>query len=159
MSVDEFLNRALKDASEALKSKSSSDKNPWREALDVWRGFYAAVDWSETWLRALLVAHAALFVVIIATRRSERTQGVLLCVCAAVVFAAERINAFDGARWESFSGQNYFDSRGRFTSVVLSTPLLIAACVVLVNMLLIMTKLMVDVAQRRGRGGSLKKTQ
>jgi hypothetical protein len=80
-------------------------------------------------------------------------------VCAGIVFAAERINAFAAARWESFSGQNYFDSRGRFTSVVLSTPLLIAACIVLVNMLIIMTKLMVDVAQRRGRGGTLKKTQ
>jgi len=159
MSADAFINRALKDASDALKSKSARDANPWREAMDVWRGFYAAVDWSEPWLRALLAGHVALFVVIVLTRRNESVQIVLFGACAGVVFAAERINAFAAERWESFSGQNYFDAKGRFASVVLAAPLLLAACLVLVNMLFIMSALMVDVARRRGRQGALKKTQ
>ena len=62
------------------------------------------------------------------------------------------------AKWETFATQNYFDPRGRFTSVVLSTPLVVATLVILVNLLLIMTSMMVEVAKRRKDAG-VKKTQ
>ena len=155
MDFDRLLEGALKDARRHL---GSSSKDGWRAAIDAWVGFYSAVDWREPWLRALLAAHACLFIVVLLTRRDERTQGVLFCACAAIVFMAERINALAAAKWETFATQNYFDPRGRFTSVVLSTPLVVATLMILVNLLLIMTSMMVEVAKRRKDAG-VKKTQ
>lgn len=157
MDLDDALSDALRDAKRAFAA-SAGGRADWRAAVDAWRGFYAAVDWREGWLRALLAAHACLFVTIVVTRKNERVQGVMFCACAAIVFAAERINAWGAARWERFAEQNYFDRRGLFISVVLSTPLVVATLIILVNLLLIMTGMMVEVARRRKETG-VKKTQ
>jgi hypothetical protein len=155
MEFDRLFQEALKDAQQRL---GASSKDGWRAAIDAWVGFYRAVDWREPWLRVLLVAHACLFIVIWLTREDERTQGVLFCACAVIVFMAERINALAAAQWEAFATQNYFDPSGRFTSVVLSTPLVVATLIILINLLLIMTSMMVEVAKRRKDVG-IKKTQ
>ena len=120
--------------------------------------FLHAIDWTETWLRALLASHAVLLSTVLIYRKSERIQGALFCACTTVVLAAERLNALGSARWESFAGQNYFDERGRFISIVLSTPLLVVTIVILINLLAIMTGMMVEVAKRRRYAG-VKKTQ
>jgi ABC-type antimicrobial peptide transport system permease subunit len=74
------------------------------------------------------------------------------------VFAAELINNLGRESWETFAGQNYFDSRGLFITVVLSTPLLITALFILVNILLIMVAMMIEIARRRRETG-VKKNQ
>ena len=53
------------------------DFNATRELqvfFDAVNGFVAAVDWSERWLQALLGAHVALFVLLLATRRNMNVQ-------------------------------------------------------------------------------------
>lgn len=157
MDLDEALSGALREVKRAFAA-SANGRADWRAAVDAWRGFYKAVDWSEGWLRALLAAHVCLFVAIVVTRKSDRAQGLMFCACAAIVFAAERINTLGATHWESFSAQNYFDRRGLFISVVLSTPLVVATLIILVNLLFIMTGMMVEVARRRKETG-VKKTQ
>jgi uncharacterized BrkB/YihY/UPF0761 family membrane protein len=97
-------------------------------------------------------------VTVAVTRKNERVQIVLFCFCAAIVFAAELINNLGRESWETFAGQNYFDSRGLFITVVLSTPLLITALFILVNILLIMVAMMIEIARRRRETG-VKKNQ
>ena len=82
----------------------------------------------------------------------------MFCICVVVVLAAERINALGDAHWETFASQNYFDKRVRFISIVLSTPLVVATLLILVNLLFIMTGMMVEVARKRRKTG-VKKTQ
>lgn len=157
--MERALRDALRDAKTTFGSTSSgASASPWRSAVDVWVGFFHAIDWTETWLRALLASHAVLLSIVLIYRKSERVQGVLFCACTTVVLAAERLNALGNARWESFASQNYFDKRGRFISVVLSTPLLVVTIVILINFLAIMTGMMVEVAKRR-RCAGVKKTQ
>ena len=49
------------------------------------------------------------------------------------VFLAETINKFLGSNWKQFAGQNYFDTRGLFLSVLWSGPLLVIAIIILVS--------------------------
>lgn len=156
-SMDAALDAALRDAKRAFGG-GRAGAGGWREAVDAWMGFYHAVDWSEGWLKLLLCAHVCLFIAIASTRGSDRAQGGLFCICVVVVLAAERINALGDTHWETFASQNYFDKRGRFISIVLSTPLVVATLLILVNLLFIMTGMMVEVARKRRKTG-VKKTQ
>ena len=157
--MERALREALRDAKRTFGATSSgASASPWRSAVDAWVGFFHAIDWTEAWLRALLASHAVLLSTVLIYRKSERIQGALFCACTTVVLAAERLNALGNARWESFAGQNYFDERGRFISIVLSTPLLVVTIVILINLLAIMTGMMVEVAKRRRYAG-VKKTQ
>lgn len=157
MEFDQLFAQAIDEAAQTI-GRARSGGSPWQRAVDMWVGFYKAVDWSENWLRILLLSHALLFVTVAVTRKNERVQIVLFCLCAAIVFAAERINNLGRERWETFAGQNYFDSRGLFITVVLSTPLLITALFILVNILLIMVAMMIEIARRRRETG-VKKNQ
>jgi hypothetical protein len=157
MDFERFLGEAVKEAKHRFRT-SGSVEHSWRHAVDVWIGFYKAVDWSEPWLRVLLGAHIALLLAIGLTRKSERYQLGMFAFCSITVFGAERINTYGRMHWEEFATQNYFDEQGRFISVVLSTPLLISAVCILVNILFIMTSMMVAITKRR-RDHGVKKTQ
>lgn len=50
-----------------------------------------------------------------------------------LVYSAERLNALGTRHWQKFAGQNYFDTRGIFTSALLSAPLMITMFAVLVR--------------------------
>ncbi|MCL7022835.1 hypothetical protein MKW94_023318 [Papaver nudicaule] len=54
-------------------------------------------------------------------------------------YTSQRISS----RQKSFAGQNYFDPRGIFLSVLWSGPLLIISIIILVNTLFSLCKLMV----------------
>lgn len=80
-----------------------------------------------------------------------------------VVYNAERLNSFAAAHWKSFARQAYFQPEGLFTSVLLSTPLLLTMFVVLINYLLELGQLLVEMKskeliykarQRQRQGGS-----
>ena len=49
------------------------------------------------------------------------------------VYLAETLNIFLRDNWKSFAGQNYFDPRGLFLSVLWSGPLLVIAILILVS--------------------------
>ena len=67
------------------------------------------------------------------------------------VYVAEWINRQAGAHWQEFAGQNYFDKRGVFISLVFCAPLLAAAFVILINALHATSKLLVEVKKRELR--------
>ena len=60
---------------------------------------------------------------------------VLLVCILGMVYVAEYLNTFAAARWREFAGQNYFDKRGVFISVMYSAPLLCASMFLLLNAL------------------------
>lgn len=49
------------------------------------------------------------------------------------VYLAERLNHLLARNWKCFAGQNYFDPRGLFLSILWSGPLLIIAMIILVS--------------------------
>ena len=77
------------------------------------------------------------------------------CACVlrpvGVVYSAEAVNRFAGENWETFAGQNYFDRRGVFTSVMFSVPLLCAALFVLLNALRSASRLLISVKRKQIR--------
>ena len=111
-------------------------------------GFAHAIDWNERWLLGLGAFHALVWVFAIASRRSHDAQMVLLVVILGVVYCAEWINTFAGERWRSFAGQDYFDKRGVFVSVMLSANLLVVALFVLLNALRTASSLLVKVKRK-----------
>lgn len=85
-----------------------------------------------------------------------------MTLLAAVLFAvymAERINALAAAHWREFVGQNYFDSRGVFISIMYCTPLLFAAFFILINALRTTSMLLVQVKRKelKARNKATKK--
>lgn len=62
----------------------------------------------------------------------EFNSGVFFCAVSGV-YLAETINKFLGSNWKKFAGQNYFDPRGLFLSVLWSGPLLLIAIIILVS--------------------------
>ncbi|CAN0855322.1 Transmembrane protein 18 [Linum grandiflorum] len=56
-------------------------------------------------------------------------------IIVAMVRFAEILNGMLRSNWRSFATQNYFDPQGLFLSAVWSGPLLVIACLILINTL------------------------
>jgi len=101
----------------------------------VWlsAAFASAVDWSETWIRGVLAAELALFLLVLLTRKMFYTQCCIFLLICGLVFASETLNTHLGARWKEFARQNYFDEHGVFMATLYAGPLLCIAFVQLVS--------------------------
>jgi TRAP-type uncharacterized transport system fused permease subunit len=97
--------------------------------------------------------------VAIATRRSEEFQMVLLLFVLGAVYCAEWINGLARSHWEEFAGQNYFDKRGVFVSIMFSAPLLGVAMFVLLNALRSASRLLIQVKRRELRAKARQKKE
>lgn len=137
-----------------LARESPGPQTAW-EGLEA---FSAAVDWKEPWIRKLLCAHVAMFVVTIGLRKRFGVQVGLFGVVCVCVGAAERLNGLAAQHWREFSGQDYFDEHGVFAAVMWCGPLLVLATFQLCNFLalaggLLVTAKRAELAEnRRGAG-------
>ena len=59
----------IRESSRKLRDAAGPDA--LRQAYELYRGFYEAVDWTEPWLVAVLSLHAMLLLVAVATRKSQ----------------------------------------------------------------------------------------
>jgi hypothetical protein len=131
----------IRESSRKLRDAAGPDA--LRQAYELYRGFYEAVDWTEPWLVAVLCLHAMLLLVAVATRKSETAQTCVFALCAFLVFIAERLNGLASKHWRAFSTQDYFDKEGVFTTTVFCVPLIAVLVVVLVNFLRLMASAMI----------------
>ena len=122
-------------------------------------GFTHAVNWSERWLVGLGCFHAFVWLVALATRRNHDVQAVMLVLILGLVYAAEWINSLGSEHWQAFAGQNYFDKRGVFISVMYSAPLLCCAMFLLLNALRLTSSLLIQVKRREIRASQRKKAK
>mmetsp|Transcript_34315 Transcript_34315/g.55496 ORF Transcript_34315/g.55496 Transcript_34315/m.55496 type:complete len:161 (+) Transcript_34315:57-539(+) len=128
--------------------------------LDVAKGFAKAVDWSEPWLIALLVAEFAILAAVIATRKRPNFQIFSFLSILLLVYNAEPINSYCSQHWKSFATQPYFDQRGLFISVVFSGPLLLISSIQIMLCLATSAGLLVKVKRAAmQKKNSSKKTQ
>ncbi|KPP77882.1 transmembrane protein 18-like [Scleropages formosus] len=95
----------------------------------VWT-FLLSIDWSESWLVALLFFHLFCFAVTLLTTRFYRLQICYFTILAGMVYSAEYLNEMAAMNWRSFSKYQYFDSKGMFISLVFSAPLLLNTVVI-----------------------------
>ena len=122
-------------------------------------GFAHAIDWSEQWLMGLGAFHAIVWLVAIATRRNNDAQMVLLISILGMVYCAEYVNTWASQHWQEFAGQNYFDKRGVFISVMYSAPMLALALLVLLNALRHTSSLLIKVKRQELRANQRKKAK
>jgi hypothetical protein len=132
----------IRESSRKLRDAAGPDA--LRQAYELYRGFFEAVDWTEPWLVAVLSLHATLLLVAVATRKSETAQTCVFALCAFLVFIAERLNGLASKHWRAFSTQDYFDKQGVFTTTVFCVPLIAVLVVVLVNFLRLMASMMIQ---------------
>ncbi|CAI9754326.1 unnamed protein product [Fraxinus pennsylvanica] len=130
----------MADLVEKLTAELRSGLNPAYENL---MGFFHAIDWKEPWLICLLSFHVALLLLTLVSRKNINFQMCLFLLALGGVYLAERLNSFLAGNWKSFAGQNYFDPRGLFLSVLWSGPLLVIAIIILVNTLFSLCHLIV----------------
>ena len=114
-------------------------------------GFVHAIDWMETWIQALGVYHLFLWIIVIGLRRWNDLQMCMLVLILGMVYCAEYINRLGAEHWREFAGQNYFDKRGVFISVMFSAPLLCLAMFILLNALRSASKLLIEVKRKELR--------
>ena len=122
-------------------------------------GFVHAIDWSERWLLALGGFHTLVWILALASRRNHDAQMVLLVCILGMVYVAEYLNTFAAARWREFAGQNYFDKRGVFISVMYSAPLLCASMFLLLNALRATSSLLIKVKRKEIRSAQKRKAK
>src|SRR3546814_11138164 len=84
----------------------------------VGTAFASAVDWSETWIQALLVSEVALFIIVLLTRKMFYTQCFVFFMICILVFTSEALNTQLAARWQEFATQNSFDEHGVFIATL-----------------------------------------
>ncbi|XP_058218579.1 uncharacterized protein LOC131329469 [Rhododendron vialii] len=114
-----------------------------RPAYDNFLGFFHAIDWTEPWLMCLMLFHFVLLLIVIMSRKNINFQMCLFLLALAGVYFAETLNSVLRDNWKSFAGQDYFDPRGLFLSVLWSGPLLVIAIIILVNTLFSLCHLIV----------------
>lgn len=119
-SFNDFASQISADLTKLVKE---SYKAP-ATFMEHMAAFKAAVDWSEPWIKGLMVFHLVMLLVFLRLKNNEDAQtGIFMVLCALVMFS-ERINGICAANWRSFSTQNYFDERGTFAVTMWSGPLL-----------------------------------
>ena len=122
-------------------------------------GFAHAIDWTERWLIGLGAFHFLVLLLVVALRHSQDAQMVMLVTILSLVYSAEWLNGLAGRHWQGFAGQNYFDKRGVFVSVMFSAPLLSAAFFVLLNALRAASSLLIKVKRKELRAKAKAKAK
>lgn len=120
--IEESMLRMMKESAKAPET-----------ALQHWQAFVAAIDWTETWIRALLTFHVVLLMVAFLTRNSINAQTALFLSICGLIFISEYLNSYCAMNWQQFARQNYFDVHGVFAGTLYAGPLLIIALFQLVN--------------------------
>eukprot|EP00611_Tribonema_gayanum_P002759 TRINITY_DN12092_c0_g1_i1.p1 TRINITY_DN12092_c0_g1~~TRINITY_DN12092_c0_g1_i1.p1 ORF type:complete len:162 (+),score=54.72 TRINITY_DN12092_c0_g1_i1:175-660(+) len=115
------------------------------------QAFCAAVDWSETWIQAILCFHAAVAAAALLSRNRLNCQISLFLTICALVRGAEWANAHAARRWSAFARQNYFDERGVFVGVVWCAPLLLVLLGMLLGFVVRSARLLVAVKRAQLR--------
>ncbi|GAB0095575.1 Transmembrane protein 18 [Sergentomyia squamirostris] len=88
-------------------------------------GFMKSIDWYDPLLMALVSFHILITFATLFTRNHGNFQLVLFLLLILLVYFSESINEFAAHNWDSFSRQQYFDSKGMFISLVFSVPILL----------------------------------
>jgi hypothetical protein len=101
----------IRESSRKLRDAAGPDA--LRQAYELYRGFFEAVDWTEPWLVAVLSLHAMLLLVAVATRKSETAQTCVFALCAFLVFIAERLNGLASAALARVQHAGLLRQRGR----------------------------------------------
>lgn len=132
-----------------------SDFNATREYevfVEHVSGFVNTVDWSEPWLRALLAAHALVFLAIVVWRNNMRVQTTLFFALLLACAAASSVDAWAAVNWRLFTRQNYFGrGGGLFVAVVYAMPMVFNSMLILVNFLRELARLLVTVKREQLR--------
>jgi hypothetical protein len=132
-----------------------SDFNATREYevfVDNVRGFVRTVDWSETWLQALLAAHVLTFLAIVVFRNSMRVQTTLFFALLVLCWLASYVDAWAAANWKLFTKFNYFNrGGGLFVAVVYAAPMMFNAMLILINFLRELARMLVIVKREQIR--------
>lgn len=122
-------------------------------------GFAHAIDWNERWLMYLGAFHVMVWILAIGLRKSHDALMVFLVAILGSVYCAEWINTYAGQHWQSFAGQNYFDKRGVFVSVMYSGNLLMVALFVLLYALRTASSLLIKVKRKEIRANAKAKAK
>ncbi|XP_078383533.1 transmembrane protein 18-like [Oculina patagonica] len=133
--------------------------NEWisTKQIDSMWEFFKAVDWSEHWLIALIIFHAATFLCVLSTRKYTNFQVVLFLLLLGLAFASEQLNVLGAKYWRMFSREQYFDSSGLFITVVYSGPILFNCFILTVLWLWTAGKMLIVV--KRGQIKEQKKKE
>jgi len=107
--------------------------------------FFKSLDWSEPWLYGLAVSYLILMLGLYMSRRNSAVQMFTFVFLLVTVYIAEDINKYLAKNHHIFTKHQYFDSRGMFISVMMSTPLLLAAAFVAANWFKLSFELMTEV--------------
>lgn len=110
----------------ALKFIQEAHKAP-QSIYEQWQSFSHAVNWQQSWIRAILGFHIAAFVCVLATRKNVTIQTVSFFLLLFIVGSLEYVNEYCSKHWQSFADQNYFDKHGVFVGVMVATPTLLIA--------------------------------
>lgn len=82
----------------------------------------------QPWLVGILSFHVILWLLVIAVRRNNTAQMVVLTATCALVYSSQYANSYAAVHWRALGfTQNYFDEQGVFVSFVFSAPLLVLA--------------------------------
>lgn len=93
--------------------------------IDGFISYIWSIDWRDPWLIGLIAFHVIITMMAVLTRNYGNFQVVLFLVLLLLVYFSESINEIASNNWKLFSRQQYFDSKGLFTSIVFSIPILL----------------------------------
>lgn len=133
----------MKSIEESMVHMMKESANAPQTAMEHWNAFSSAVDWSENWIRSLLVFHVVLLLIVVATRKNLDLQTLFFAAICLLVFCSEFLNSYCAQNWASFSKQNYFDSHGVFAGIMYSGPLLLIGLFQLVSNLQLTAQLQI----------------
>eukprot|EP00920_Eleutheroschizon_duboscqi_P002639 GHVT01006191.1.p1 GENE.GHVT01006191.1~~GHVT01006191.1.p1 ORF type:complete len:228 (+),score=65.85 GHVT01006191.1:134-817(+) len=119
--------------------------------------WWEAVDLQEPLVVFLFLFHFLLWTAAAWAIRNGRRNclAAIFLLAGALVLGSKSINQFCSYRWEQFSSQNYFDEQGSFAAFFWAFPLLSLMLVLLVNLLLLASRLLVE-AKTKELKASLK---
>jgi transmembrane protein 18 len=126
---EDFQNLQREVLQQAKKTVNAEKEGLWNVIL----GFVHAVDWGERWIQCILLVHVVLILLVLVFRRNSNVQLVVFSIAVLLIAMAQPLNSLGAEHWDLFATQPYFDKHGAFISAVLSCPLVLIMCVILVN--------------------------
>lgn len=127
-----FVSNVQDELVAMMRARNATTTGPQGLVENV-QAFYAAVNWTESWIRGLLLFHVLMYVAAFVTRKRIKFQIAQFLILCGLVRGAERANGYLASHWKEFSTQNYFDSRGVFLGTVWCGPLIVLLLLMVMN--------------------------
>ncbi|KAI9247451.1 transmembrane protein 18-domain-containing protein [Phascolomyces articulosus] len=139
-SQDDFIHHILN----TVHTKQNEQGSSFDLFMERTYEFIDAIDWTQTWLQALIGFHTVCFITTLLLRNHSTGLSIYFFLLLGMAALAKPLNDLGRTHWDNFASANYFDESGLFAVSIYALPLVFNSFVTLIFILKMTAGLLVN---------------